>query len=287
MKSRLIKLFFTTGLLVIFFGICPYVLAQTAGGPVSLVYNYPADKAIRYLTNSTMAQIMDIQGQTMQTDVNSALGCSVRSVGKQESNLKLEILIDTLGQTTNSPMGYAGGAIQEVKGKTFNIVVTPEGKTVDISEAASLTFNVEGSGESNFAQNISKFFPVLPSKPVTVGEVWNLIDSITTKSTTITSKTVDSTVNKLEGIETVNGMECAKISTTHSGKMNMSIQAQGMDIYLAGPFTGTSECLFAIKEGYFIKQTSSTKMTGNLEIASQGMTLPIVIDSKAVNEIIK
>ena len=82
-------------------------------------------------------------------------------------------------------------------------------------------------------------------------------------------------------------MECAKISTTHSGKMNMSIQAQGMDIYLAGPFTGTSECLFAIKEGYFIKQTSSTKMTGNLEIASQGMTLPIVIDSKAVNEIIK
>jgi len=287
MKSRLIKSFFTTGLLVIFFGICPYVLSQTAGGTVSLVYNYPADNAIRYLTNSTMAQIMDIQGQTMQTDVNSALGCSVRSVGKQDNNLKLEILIDTLGQTTNSPMGYAGGAIQEVQGKIFNIVVTPEGKTVDISEAASLTFNVEGSGESNFAQYISEFFPVLPSKPVAVGDVWNLLDSITTKSTTITSKTVDNTVNKLEGIETLNGMECAKISTTHSGKMTMSIQSQGMDIYLAGPFTGTSECLFAIKEGYFIKQTSSTKMTGNLEIASQGMTLPIVIDSKAVNEIIK
>jgi hypothetical protein len=287
MKSRLVKSFFTAGLLVIFSGICPYVLSQTAGGPVNLLYNYPADKAIKYLTNSTMAQIMDIQGQTMQTDVSSALGCSVKSVGKQDNNLKLEILIDTLGQTTNSPMGYAGGAIQEVKGKTFNIVVTPEGKTVDISEAASLTFNVEGSGESNFAQNISEFFPVLPSKPVTVGEVWNLLDSISTKSTTITSKSVDNTVNKLEGIETVNGMECAKISTTHSGNMTMSIQAQGMDIYLAGPFTGTSECLFAIKEGYFIKQTSSTKMTGNLEIASQGMTLPIVIDSKAVNEIRK
>jgi len=285
MKSRLIKSFFTTGLSVIFFGICPYVLSQTAGGPVSLVYNYPADNAIKYLTNSTMAQIMDIQGQTMQTDVNSALGCSVKSAGKQDNNLKLEIMIDTLGQTTNSPMGYAGGAIQEVKGKIFNIVVTPEGKTVDISEAASLTFNVEGSGESNFAQNISEFFPVLPSKPVTVGEVWNLLDSITTKSTTITSKTVDNTVNKLEGIETVNGMECAKISTTHSGKMTMSIQAQGMDIYLSGPFTGTSECLFAIKEGYFIKQTSSTKVTGNLEIASQGMTLPIVIDSKSVSEL--
>ena len=284
MKSRLVKSFFTAGLLLTFSGICPYVLSQTAAGPVNLVYNYPADKAIRYITNSTVAQIMDIQGQTMQTDVNSALGCSVRSVGMQDNNVKLEILIDTLGQTTNSPMGYAGGAIQEVKDKTINIIVTPGGKIVDISEAEGLTFNVEGSGESNFAQSLSEFFPVLPPKPVTVGEVWNLLDSISTKSPTITAKTVDNTVNKLEGIETVNGMECAKISTTHTGTITMSIQTQGMDISLAGPFTGTSECLFAIKEGYFIKLTSSTKMTGNLEIPSQGMTLPIVIDSKAVNE---
>jgi len=65
----------------------------------------------------------------------------------------------------------------------------------------------------------------------------------------------------------------------------MALQSQGMDIFIKGPFTGTSECLFAVKEGYFIRNTGSTKMTGELEITSQGMSMPIVIEMKSVNEV--
>lgn len=104
----------------------------------------------------------------------------------------------------------------------------------------------------------------------------------------MTMKTIDNTVNKFEGFETLDGIECARISTQHSGTMSMNVQNQGSDIFIKGPFTGTSEFLFAIKEGYFIKMTSATKLNGNLNMTSpQEMSFPIVLDIKSVNEVRK
>jgi hypothetical protein len=285
MKNQFVKSLFCAGLIVMFSGICSNVLCQNTAGAVKIAYNYPADKAIRYLGTNVMTQIMDIQGQSMQVDVNSAFGCFVKSAGKQDNNLMIEIKVDTLGQTTNSPMGGSGGTIQDIKGKTFNIIISPEGKLVDISGAEALVYTLEGSGESNMSQTFSDFFPVLPSKAVTTGDTWNSTDSLTTKSAAMTMTTIDNTINKLEGFETVNGIECAKISSQHSGKISMKIQNQGNDLSIKGPFTGTSEFLFAVKEGYFIKMTSATKVNGNLEMTSpQAMTFPIVLDMKSVNE---
>jgi hypothetical protein len=285
MKNQFVKSLFSAGLIMMFSGICSNVLCQNTAGAVKIAYNYPVDKAIKYLGTTVMTQIMDIQGQSMQVDVNSAFGCFVKSAGKQDNNLKIEIKVDTLGQTTNSPMGGSGGAIQDIKGKTFNIVISPEGKMVDISGATAFIYTLEGSGESNMSQTFSDFFPVLPSKAVATGDTWNSTDSLTTKSTAMTMTTIDNTINKLEGFETVNGIECAKISSQHSGKISMKIQNQGNDLSIKGPFTGTSEFLFAVKEGYFIKMTSATKVNGNLEMTSpQAMTFPIVMDMKSVNE---
>lgn len=288
MKNQFTKCLISAGLIVLFSGICSYALSQNTSGPVKLAYNYPAEKAIRYSGTSTMVQIMDIQGQSMQVDVNSAFGCFVKSAGMQENNLKIEITVDTLGQTTNSPMGNSGGAITDIKGKACTVIISPEGKVIDLSGAAGLVYSMEGSGETNLSQTLSDFFPVLPSKEISPGEIWNATDSIKTKSAAMTMKTIDNTVNKFEGFETTDGIECAKISTQHSGTISMNVQSQGSDIFIKGPFTGTSEYLFAIKEGYFIKMTSATKVNGNLEMTSpQEMSFPIVMDMKSVNEVKK
>ena len=284
MKRQLLKPFISAGLILVFSGFCSCVLAQNTGGAVKLAYKYPADKAVRYLTNSTMVQVMDVQGQTMQTDVNSAFGCSVKSAGSVDNNLKLEIAVDTIGQTSSTPMGGSGGAVQGIKGKTCILVISPDGKVTDISGAAGLTYSIESSGETNLSQTLGDFFPRLPENPVKTGDTWNLTDSVLTVSTTMTMKTIDVSVNKVEGFETVNGIECAKISRQHTGTMTMTIQNQGMDIFIKGPYTGTSEYLFAVKEGYFVKLTSSTKVKGDLEISSMGMEMPIGMEMKAVTE---
>jgi len=264
-------------LMIILLGISSVMNAQG----VNISYKYPSDKAVKYKLTSTMAQIMDIQGQTMQTDVSSAFGCSVKSKGSQNGNISLEITVDTLGQVTSSPMGGSGGPVQGIKGKSCNIVIAPDGKIVDITGAEGIVYNIEGSGESNLGQTISDFFPRLPGKSVNSGDTWNYKDSTTTKSASMTMTTIDNAENKVEGFEKLGDIDCTKIVSTHSGTISMAVQAQGMDIYIKGPFTGTTECFFAVKEGYFIKMTSATLLKGNLDLPSMGMNMPVTIDMKS------
>jgi hypothetical protein len=279
--------------------ICPAVLAVLitfyseaysqsgqSGNPVKLVYNYPANLPVRYITTGKVAQVMDFGGQTMEVNIKSAFGCTVKAAGKQDNNLNLEITVDTLGQSTESPNGFSGGAVADVAGKAFKIVIAPEGKSVDVSEAQKLTYTIEGSGETDISQTVSNFFPVLPSDPVKPGDTWNFTDSVTSKTNAMSMKMLVNSQNKLEGFETIDGIECAKISAVISGTRQMTVVNQGMDIYIKGPFSGTAEILFEIKEGYFLKQTVITKMTGNMEITSpQTMTFPVTMDMTTVTEI--
>jgi hypothetical protein len=90
-----------------------------------------------------------------------------------------------------------------------------------------------------------------------------------------------------EGTEKFNGTDCAKITAALSGSMKMTNQAQGMDISTSGTFTGTKTLYFYIKDGYFVNETTVTKMTGNIEITNQGMSFPVVMTITATNEMVK
>jgi hypothetical protein len=94
--------------------------------------------------------------------------------------------------------------------------------------------------------------------------------------------------NKYEGMEKMDGYECAKITSTLSGTREQTAQTQGMDVATSGTFTGTGELWFAVKEGYFIKNTTRSKLTGNVEISGpQNMTMPLVADMVFVNRLKK
>jgi hypothetical protein len=228
---------------------------------------------------------MNINGQSILVNISSSFGCNLKGVEKQDKNTKLEIRIDTIGQSRESPMGFSGGEVKDIKGKTFNIFIAPTGKIIDIAEAQNIVYTIEGGGETDLSQNLDNYFPVLPSNSVKIGDTWNSLDSTMSKTKTTSMKMLINSVNKLEAVEMVNGVECARISSTLEGNITMKVQNQGMDNLIKGPLTGTSEVLFAIKDGYFIRHTIKTKMNGNLEMsAPEAMSFPVVMDINSVNE---
>lgn len=257
-------------------------------GPVTLKYKFSGTGDIRYIINAKMTQAMDIEGQIMDVNVTSAFGCKVASSGGSGENLNLKITIDTLGQSTISPMGESGGAVTELKGREFSVVIAPDGKSIDLSDAEKIAFNMEGSGESNLAQTFVDFFPRLPGNPVRVGDTWNSTDTLRTNSAAMNMKTSVDAVNKLEAIENYGGIECARISADMSGIQDLNVRNQGMDIKMKGPYTGKSEVLFAIRDGYFLKQTATMKMKGTVDISQpEQMSFPVTIDRSSVSEIVK
>jgi hypothetical protein len=256
-------------------------------GGTKIVYNYPEGKAFKYVSDSKIVQDMDVNGQSMLVNVAMYLGCEVKAAGKIGDNLKLEIKIDSMKQDVESPQGAAGGPINEVKGKVFNMVISPSGKTVDLTEAAKVVYTMEGSGESNLTQAFLNYFPALPEKEVKPGDTWISNDTINSKSPTNSIYMPVESNFKFEGIENIDGVDCAKITATLSGTRKMSTQSQGMDIQTAGPYTGTQVVYIALKEGYLMKETVTTKMTGTIEIPDQNMSFPVVMSITASNGVVK
>jgi hypothetical protein len=257
------------------------------GGSLKLEYKYPEGKTYKYVSESKIVQDMDVNGQSMLVNIAVYLGCEVKAAGKQGDNLNLEIKIDSMAQNIESPQGTAGGTIGDVKEKVFSMVISPAGKIVDLSGATKIVYNIEGSGESNLEQGFLNFFPALPKGPVKTGDTWVANDTIQTNSERMSLTMPVQSEFKFEGTEKVDGIDCAKISATISGTRKMSTEAQGMKILTNGPFTGTQTLFFAINEGYFVKQTEVTKMTGTIDIPDQSMSFPVVMNITSTNQIVK
>jgi hypothetical protein len=250
--------------------------------PVKLVYTYSESKVVSYISATAVTQTMDINGQTMNTLIQNNLSFKVKSLGSEADNLKLQIGIDSLSTIVESPNGSTGGKINDVKGKTFSMILSPRGKEIDVKEAAKIEYTVEGVPTSNnLEQYFKNIFPDLPEKAVTPGETWTKNDTITSVSTSSSTTQIINGINKFEGIEKINGFECAKITSTFTGTMKTTAQNMGMDIFYSGPIQGTVTLFFAIKEGYFIRQEVSSKMEGTIEITgTQNMTFPLRMDTK-------
>ncbi len=293
MKNLHVRNLAATGLTLILAGICSLGYSQKKSqespikGSIKLEYNYPADKTFKYVADTKIVQDMDVNGQSMLVNVSMYMGCEVKAAGKIGENLKLEIKIDSMAQNVESPQGSAGGPINDVNGKVFNMIISPAGKTIDLTEASKIVYTIQGSGESSLTESFFNYFPVLPKNGVKPGDTWVLKDTIDTKTPTNTIWMPVESNFKFEGIENVDGIECARITATLSGTRKMTTQSQGMEIHTSGPYTGTQVLYFAVKEGYLIKEAVNTKMTGNIEIPDQNMSFPVVMNITSSNGVVK
>jgi hypothetical protein len=248
--------------------------------PVKLAYTFSNGKSVSYVSTTAVNQAMDINGQTMNLLLNTDLAFSVKMTGKSDQNLKLQITIDSLTSKVESMQGATGGKIKDVAGKSFNMIVTPSGKEIDVTEAEKIEYSVDGTQQSTLSQFFTHIFADLPENPIKIGDTWTKNDTITNKTSTSNTKQIVKSTNKFEGLEQVNGMECAKISSTVTGTLESTVQNNGMDIFITGPVQGTVTIYFAVSNGYLVKQEVLTKMTGTVEITgAQNMSFPITMET--------
>jgi hypothetical protein len=259
----------------------------SASQPGKLVYNYPVNTPVKYKSTTKVVQDMDINGQSMQTNVVSYLGVTMKSVGTSGSNFKIAVTVDTMAQTVDSPAGFTGGAIPDIAGKSYNVVISPDGKVVDNSEAKNVTYALVSGGTGDALQVTDNFFPVLPADKIKPGYTWTSEDSINSSTSSVVTLGTVKSVNTFEGFELYNGVNCAKIATVLSGTRIMKTQSQGMDIKVTGPYTGSMTVYFAPSTGYFLKQYVNTRLKGTIDITTPDvMSFPLVMETILTKEVI-
>ena len=255
---------------------------EKASDGIKLEYNFPADKPLSYSSLTTINQAMDYSGQSMEVNVEVILACTISSTGKENGNMKLNVQIDTLSQKVDSPQGSSGGIVDEIAGKSFNMLLAPDGKEVDITDAEKLTYSAEGN-QTNVSQSFMDYFSDLPVKLLKPGDTWSTTDTLKSKATSMSMKQIVQADNKFEGIVILDGIECAKITAVLKGSREQTGENMGMDISIKGDFTGTSELYFAVKEGYILKESAVSKMTGIIDLSgAQSMSMPLTANTTSV-----
>ena len=146
--------------------------APAPAATVVLEYKMPAGRSLTYLSKSEETQVMEIQGQSMDTQSTNSGTFTFKAKGLKDKNFLLGVTIDDIVTTmTSNAQGDMSPNMSELKGKSFDMVLSPLGSEVDVSGAEAITYDIAGDIH-NLSSGFKMFFPDLPGKPVKVGDTW-------------------------------------------------------------------------------------------------------------------
>jgi hypothetical protein len=224
---------------------------------------------------------MEIQGQSMDTQTTNAATFSFMAKGLKDKNFLLGVTIDDIVMTmTSNSQGDMSPNMGAVKGKSFDMVLSPLGSEVDVSGAEAITYDLAGDSH-NLSSGFKMFFPDMPGKPVKVGDTWPSSAGTEDKSSSMNIRIDFQYVNTLEGLETVEGMECARISSAVTGTITGTGNQMGTDLTFSGTSKGKDVWYFAIKEGILVKTISESTTEMSIDVPAAGMTIPMTQTTKA------
>lgn len=252
-----------------------------------LEYRMPQDQALKYQFTSNMIQDMDVAGQTIKNIIDLNLLFSTKSKGLEQSNHLLLVAIDSAKTDIESSQGNFSPDMSSVLGKSFHITLSPLGKELKITGADSIIYN-SVQGEQNLAPNFQTIFPDLSGKPVKIGDTWTTNDTININQGQMEMRMTFVSVNTLQGLETVAGHECAKITAKTTGKLEGEGEQMGANLYFEGDIEGKDTWYFAYKKGIFVKSISDGVTKGNIAVTGpQKMTIPMTMETKFETKLVK
>ena len=225
----------------------------------------------QYQNTVTVLQDLAMIGQ--KTQIKSDLKFTVASKGMDAQNMLLGITVDTFRVDISGSQGSSTLDTSGIPGKGFDMILSPEGREVDVSGAAELTYDTSPFAKSSLKPVFVRIFPDLPSRPVTVGDTWTSESDTTTESGNGEINSLVEYDYKLEGVETFGGLACVKITGKMTGAMKGKGSQMGSEFTMGGKIAGTSTWYFAYKEGALVKHV--TEFGGDIDIRSAMGSMPM------------
>ena len=250
-------------------------IAATSAEKILLLYKMPAGQVLRYRGTGETREIRDQMGRTVEFVASAVSTDAFLAKGEKDGHFLLGVTVEDRVASLSGDMGNYSTDFKPVLGKSFDMVLSPLGVEVDVTGAESLTFEQAGV-KRDLAAGFKIFFPDLPDKPVGVGDTWPSSYTIETKEGPVTSRMEMKIINSFDGFETVDGLECARITSMVSGVISGQGNQGGAELLFKGETKGTDVWRFAPKEGLYVGSTSELVSEITLTInGAQALTIPI------------
>jgi len=243
------------------------VKQQASGDPrtgLVLTYRMPDDQTLRYRTTIEQNHSMEARGQSRQFGVNKSLEVSVKAEGASDDNHQLTITVDSLHFKLDTPRGPHEREVTEVRGKSFGMTLSSLGEESDFSGAAEVTYDMQPAGRLSVATQFENFFPNLPEGPLSVGDSWPTEALVTDTAFNSTKMINLQSVHTLAGFETVDGMECAKITTRMNGGLEQIGEKMTRGPEITARLEGAGVWYFAYEEGLLVQSSVTIRGAGEM-----------------------
>jgi len=190
--------------------------------------------------------------------------------------------------SVNSPQGDFSPDLSSVIGKSFDMTLSAIGKELDISGAEAIKYDMGPEGERSIVSDFKTIFPDLSGKPVKVGDSWTTKDTVDIKGGRMDLQMTFESVNTLAGFETLDGMECIKVTAKTTGLVDGDGEQGGADMVFEGDIESADAWYFAYKKGVFVKSISEGKTDATISVSGpQNMAIPMTMEMKFETKLVK
>jgi hypothetical protein len=248
---------------------------KTSDG-VILEYRMSEGKALMYEKTETSSQSMKVMGQAMDTSTNKIMGFTVAPKGHKDGIHSLTVTIESMEAGLDTPQGSFTADADAAVGESFDMMLSAQGKETGLEGADGIEYSLGMAGTRSIRPDFEAFFPDLPGERVKIWDTWTTQDTINVKDSGMDVLIVSENLNVLEGYETVNGRDCAKVTTEVKGSVTGEGMQGGANLEFDGDMTGKETWYFDYAEGLFIKSSSDISVVATVSVTGpQEMTIPV------------
>jgi hypothetical protein len=243
-----------------------------------LEYRMSEGDPIAYKYKSEFNQVMQAQGQEIPVDSVQTIAFSIAPSGMKGNDHSIGITIDGMHILIDAPEGGIDEDVEEVAGASFEMTLSRTGEEKNLPNRDVLEFSVGPEGPRSIIPVFSALFPDLPGRPVVVGDSWPSVVDVEEKEGEGSTVLHLDVVNTLDGFETVDGRECARITSAFTGTITGNGIQQGAEWTFESDTDGTGVLIFDFERGVVVSDVSTGTADGTITVnAPMGeMIMPVM-----------
>ncbi|MGD2294774.1 MAG: hypothetical protein PVF22_02945 [Candidatus Aminicenantes bacterium] len=269
---------------------CTAKTANIWGDPETgliLLYQMPEGQTLTYESTSELLQTLDVMGQIQEVEGETSSSITFESKGKKDNNFQIKTTINAMDMYYASAQGDLTPDTSEAVGKSFDIIMSPSGKELELLGIEEVKIDMGPDGIRDLSSDFQDSFPDMAENPVKIGDSWTTTLPVKQTSTTGESTLFFTNTYTLEGFETVEGYECVRIKTETKGTYEGTSEQGGMELLSEGEIVGTGTLYFAYKKGIYVKMTGQGTAEGYITVSAQGLEIPLTREFKSESKLVK
>jgi hypothetical protein len=231
---------------------------------VVLKYQMPKNESLQYQLTSEFNQTMEVKGQSFEIKSDDIRLISVLSSGMKGDHYSLDITIDSMDIQISVAERELRPDLSEAIGKSFNMSLSRHGREKNLPDGKTIQYEVMPGEKESIIDGFQAMFPDLPGRRVNIGDTWMSIDTVGGESSRGVISIILESKNTLVGLDTVNGLPCAKIKADVSGTLESTGAQLGMELTSTADIAGQDLWYFAFEEGVFVKSESNGSGEGTI-----------------------